>query len=136
MSNEVFSPLRHNVSPEWNTAHLTCLAALCIAAGTFTIVDGDTFRTQNMSYRIWGIDAPEPRDPGGIASEAALTALIGGQDLACEILDRDHYGRDVVRCTLASGVQAGTDIACAMVAAGQAWDWPRYSGGYYSQCDR
>ncbi|GAA5073410.1 thermonuclease family protein [Roseibacterium beibuensis] len=110
---------------------MPCLAALCLAAGTFTITDGDTFRTEAQAYRIWGIDAPEPAEDGGFAAEAALVALIGGQDLACEIMDRDRYGRDVVRCETPDG----SDIACALVAGGHARDWPRYSGGYYGECD-
>lgn len=110
---------------------MTCLAALCIFAGTFTVTDGDTFRTEAQAYRVWGIDAPEPGHPGGFAASAAMTALIGGQDLACEIMDRDRYGRDVVRCA----IDGGTDIACAMVLAGHARDWPRYSGGYYAGCE-
>jgi endonuclease YncB( thermonuclease family) len=111
---------------------MTCLAALCIAAGTFTVTDGDTFRTEAQAYRIWGIDAPEPREAGGFAAAAGLTALIGGEGLACEVMDRDRFDRDVVRCTLPDG----TDIACAMVAAGLARDWPRFSGGHYAGCER
>jgi len=58
--------------------------------------------------------------------------LTAGQELRCEEMDRDRYDRVVARCTLPDG----RDIACEMVKMGAAWDWPKYSGGYYAPCRR
>lgn len=110
---------------------MSCLAALCLV-GTIAI-DGDTLRYRpGPNIRIWGIDAPEMRDPGGRASRDTLAAIIAGQTLACDPVDVDRYGRTVAVCRLPNGA----DLACLMVAAGQARDWPKYSGGAYAKCGR
>lgn len=110
-----------------------CLAALCIVGAV--AVDGDTLRLYSpradLRLRVWGIDAPELREAGGRAAKDALAALADGQPLACDLRDVDRYGRPVVRCTLPDG----RDVACAMVTAGHAQDWPLYSGGAYAGCE-
>ncbi|AXC50025.1 thermonuclease family protein [Paracoccus suum] len=108
---------------------MTCLAALCLIGAL--AVDGDTLRAGDLRVRIWGIDAPERMDPYGPASSAAMAALIDGKVLACDDRGPDRYGRTVSRCVLPDG----RDIACVMVAAGQAKDWPRYSKGAYAACN-
>ena len=105
------------------------LASIILAAGIH-VHDGDTIGRGPDRVRIWGIDAPELQEPGGKASRDHLRALIEGQALACTMIERDRYGRRVMRCTLPGGV----DLACAMVDAGHAQDWPRYSGGAYAGC--
>lgn len=107
-----------------------CLRDLCLGAGAYTIIDGDTIRRDNApNIRLWGIDAPEMSDPAGAASRRGLQATTGGQALACDVVDTDRYGRIVGRCYV-----DGFDLACAMVAGGWAQDWPRYSGGAYEGC--
>ncbi len=108
--------------------NLMTLALTIIAA---VAIDGDTIKADGTRYRLWGIDAVEMDEPGGRAARDALSGIIAGQPLACTQIDTDRYGRPVVRCTL----PGGTDPACAMVAAGQAKDWPRYSGGHYRGCE-
>lgn len=111
---------------------LTCLAALCISGAV--AIDGDTIRLdspgKNLRLRIWGINAPEIKDPGGVEASRALARLVAGQTLACDLMDVDRYGRPVVRCS----TSAIEDIACEMVRQGHAADWPRYSGGRYANC--
>lgn len=107
-----------------------CSLALCLAASSYSITDGDTLRFGDLRIRLWGIDAPEPHRPGGLEARAALVALTAGLPLACEVVDIDSYGRTVARCQL----PGEKDIACAMVAQGHARDWPRYSGGAYAGC--
>lgn len=113
---------------------ITCLAALCITGAV--AIDGDTLRLdspgQNLRLRLWGINAPEVRDLGGIEASRVLAALIKGQTLACDLMDVDRYDRPVVRCKLPSGV----DISCEMIRQGHAEEWTRYSGGAYARCGR
>lgn len=96
----------------------------------YLVIDGDTLRSGDLSVRLWGIDAPEMSEAAGNASKYALKAITGRQALTCVSKDVDRYGRTVALCM----VPSGEDIACAMVAVGQAKDWPRYSGGYYAEC--
>jgi uncharacterized membrane protein YsdA (DUF1294 family) len=88
--------------------------------------DGDAIRCAGRggrSMRLYGIDAPEmpgacrpgrqctPGDP--YASRDHLSALTRGRAVRCEIVDHDHYGRGVVRCSA-----DGADLSCAMVRDG------------------
>lgn len=111
---------------------LTCLAALCITGAV--AIDGDTIRLdspgKSLRLRLWGISAPEIRDPGGVEASRALGALVDGQTLACSLMDVDRYGRPVVRC----GTAAVADLGCEMVGQGHARDWPQYSRGAYMGC--
>ena len=108
-------------------------AAIALAPGGYRVIDGDTLgRPAAPAIRLWGIDAPEAGTPAGDAATAALAALVAGRALSCRPMDRDRYGRTVARCRLPDG----RDAACAMVAAGHARDWPRFSGGAYRECGR
>ncbi|MFC0339793.1 thermonuclease family protein [Paracoccus niistensis] len=108
---------------------LTCLAAICVTGAV--AIDGDTVRLdspgKNLRLRLWGISAPEIREPGGVEASRALAALIDGQTLACDLMDVDRYGRPVVRCATATVA----DLSCEMVRQGHAKDWPQYSRGAY-----
>ncbi|MGA0615932.1 thermonuclease family protein [Paracoccus sp. KR1-242] len=108
---------------------ITLLAVTLVA--NIHVHDGDTIGRGKDRIRIWGIDAPELTEPGGPASRAHLRNLIAGQRLTCDLIDVDRYGRRVMRCVLPDG----RDVACEMVAAGAAEDWPRYSGGRYRSCE-
>lgn len=103
-------------------------AVLILAA--VTVTDGDTLRSGDLRVRLWGIDAPELDERGGSAAKETLIRIVSGQNLICEVKGTDRYRRIVARCELPDG----RDIACEMVAAGMARDWPRYSGGAYAKC--
>lgn len=100
------------------------------------VEDGDTFSVGVTAIRLCGIDAPESRAPGGDDSFAALYRMIRGRQVRCLPVgegtpcdgrsQRMNRGRVVAQCFL-----EGADIAAAMVRAGFACDWPRYSGGAY-----
>lgn len=112
---------------------MICAAMFCVFAAN--TIDGDTFSTQTpwgrQSFRLWGISAPERRDPAGPASTAALSALISGHVLACDIAGKPTWDRMVVRCTLPDG----RDLGCEQIRAGQATEWLAFSRGYYEGCE-
>lgn len=98
-------------------------------------IDGDTFRAEvpygRQSFRLWGISAPERRDPGGLESRDNLLALTAGQLLACVDAGPPSFSRLVVSCRRATDA---ADIGCLQVEQGHAFDWPSYSGGHYAEC--
>jgi len=96
------------------------------------IVDGDTFwiDSRDVSIRVWGLDAPEVRDPGGAAASAALTRLLDGQKLTCRTRDIDRFGRIVGQCFLPDG----RDITAAMISSGTAREFCRFSRNHYGTC--
>lgn len=124
----------------------TALLALCLAAaitptaataeefsGTVTrVTDGDTFHLSSVepAIRVWGLDAPERDEGGGTAATRAMRHLIDGQPLTCVLVDIDRYQRLVGQCFLPNGV----DIAEAMISAGVATEYCRYSRGFYGTC--
>lgn len=102
------------------------------------IVDGDTLEVAGQDVRLHGIDAPESQQTckvdgkgyycGSLATEA-LRDLIGGRRVRCEQTDTDRYGRVVAICY---GPE-GTDLNGAMVAAGWALAYRRYSTRYIDE---
>ena len=96
------------------------------------ITDGDTFRAHDLApaIRIWGLDAPETDQAGGNAAIQALSDLIEGETLTCLIKDVDRYSRIVGQCFLENGL----DIAAEKIRLGVAFEYCRYSGGYYGTC--
>ncbi|WP_353958948.1 thermonuclease family protein [Marivivens donghaensis] len=79
---------------------------------------------------MWGLDAPETDEAGGRAATQALSDLIESQTLSCHIKDVDRYNRIVGQCFL----EDGKDIAAEMIRIGLAFEYCRYSGGYYGTC--
>jgi endonuclease YncB( thermonuclease family) len=57
-----------------------------------------------------------------------LAAVIRNLPVRCEARDRDRYGRIVATCSTEAG-----DIGSAMVVAGWAVDYERYSHGKYAE---
>ncbi|WP_120076550.1 thermonuclease family protein [Aurantiacibacter odishensis] len=101
---------------------LTTAIALTL---TCSVTDGDTIRCGDERIRITGIDAPETRAcrqgrqcvPGdGKASTRTMEAVVEGRQLTIVRLGRDRYGR-----TLGVVYADGENIACAQLAAGQAY---------------
>lgn len=95
------------------------------------VIDGDSIVVGKIEMRLWGIDAPEWNAPGGAAATAFLRRLIAGKPVSCTVKDVDRYKRAVVQCFV-----GGKDVAGALVAAGLARDWPRYSKGFYGGKDK
>lgn len=73
---------------------------------------------RDWKLRLWGINAPELHDAGGVASRDFLQALV----LARTTLKFDSYAFDEFKKRI-DGVpflEDGTDLCQAMLAAGQA----------------
>ncbi|SIQ14423.1 Endonuclease YncB, thermonuclease family [Rhizobium sp. RU20A] len=93
--------------------------------GAARVVDGDTLAFGERRVRLLGIDAPErgqmcwrdtvPRDCGRAAT-AALTALIDGKTVTCDLEGEDRYRRALGRCFDA----AGRDLNAVLVRSGMA----------------
>ncbi|MBR0682402.1 thermonuclease family protein [Roseomonas eburnea] len=103
-------------------------------------MDGDTLATAGGRLRIHGIDAPESdqtcRRGGqayacGEAARRALAALPGNGRLTCEALDTDRYGRRVVRCRNAGGLDIGREL----VRQGWAVAFARYAEDYAAEAN-
>lgn len=98
------------------------------------MTDGDTIKLNGTNYRLWGIDAPESRQlcsdgwPGGRAATTYIRALIKYHAVTCEDRSHDRYGRTIALCRA-----DGQDIQAAMVRAGMAWAFVRYSRDYVDE---
>ncbi len=103
-----------------------------ISGVVMRVTDGDTFRLSGLdvAVRVWGLDAPERKQRGGSAATNAMRDLIDGKTLSCVKRDIDRYRRVVGQCFL----ENGQDIAAAMIAAGVAREYCRYSRGFYGTC--
>lgn len=106
-----------------------------VITGLGRVVDGDTLDVGPTRVRLEGIDAPELAQTCrtasgelwdcGKAAASFLRSMVQQRDLAC-----DHSGSDVYRRTLATCFDEGTNINEAMVRAGMAWAFVKYSRAY------
>ena len=84
------------------------------------VVDGDTLEQGDVTYRMYGIDAPEfgekcAKAGGGTwqcgkEGVVALLALVEGKDVSCVAISEDGYGRTIATC-----FADGADVGAAMV---------------------
>ena len=100
------------------------------AANAQSAVDGDTIKLDGVTFRLWGIDAPESKQlcdgaPMGGAATEALRNLMKGKTIECEKRATDRYGRTVALCRA-----DGLDLSAAMVQSGWAFAFVRYSRDY------
>lgn len=109
----------------------TALRALVgtTAAGLVTsVIDGDTFdvvldgRLGRVRVRIFGIDAPERGEPYSAVARNHARVLLFNQRVTLTGRDVDRYGRLV-----ASVLAGGQDVGTAMLDAGFACHFTRYS---------
>jgi endonuclease YncB( thermonuclease family) len=121
------------------------LFATSFPSQTVRVIDGDTIAVRRdgveRRIRLYGIDAPELEQtctdgsgaayPCGARAAAYLTRLLATGPLVCWRRDVDRYGRDVADCTVMTTGGAPVQVSAAMVLAGQAVDYVRYSGGAF-----
>lgn len=79
--------------------------------GPARVVDGDTLEIGGQRVRLFGIDAPESKQPCrlsgepwdcGQAAKTALADMIGRHSVRCDPRDVDRYKRIVAVCFAAS----------------------------------
>lgn len=119
----------------------TMLISLAIAADrpAYDIAvagDGDSLHIGEVRYRLFGIDAPEFDQicsrggetwACGKAASEHLAKLITGREIRCDPKGTDTFGRVLAKCST-----EGLDVNRAMVAAGLAVAFRRYSTDYVS----
>ena len=100
-----------------------------------SIYDGDTLRVikgnRELRIRFCGIDAPEKKQPLGIESRDYLRSLIDKSNGTVQIMEVeiDRYGRTVAELfvPLKSNPEQEIHLNSAMVEAGMAWHYEKYS---------
>ncbi|KAG2425381.1 hypothetical protein HXX76_013795 [Chlamydomonas incerta] len=109
--------------------------ALGVISGQARVVDGDTLVINGERIRLYGVDAPESAQQCkdakgapyacGLVSKDALDKKIGKAPVACEVKDKDQYGRNVSVCRLGS-----EDLNGWLVNNGYAVSYRQYSKDY------
>ncbi len=102
-----------------------------VLEGPAYVTDSDTITIQKTQVRLYGIDAPELHHPHGKKAKWAMVHLCKGHSIRAEITDEDEYGRTVAKCFLPDG----RDLSEELVKQGLAIDWPKFSGGKYSNLE-
>ena len=94
--------------------------------------DGDTITIlqgkQQVKIRLYGIDAPELKQPYGKKSKQFLANLIAGKVVEVEENGKDRYKR-----TIGTIYLNGADINAQMVENGYAWVYRKFSKKYTPQ---
>jgi endonuclease YncB( thermonuclease family) len=100
-------------------------AAMEFLATVQRVTDGDTIvvRTtdaEDIKIRLYGIDAPESRQEGGVEATKALRPL-QGQTVTVREMDTDRYSRMVALVEY-----QGRCVNLELVEQGRAWLYPQY----------
>ncbi len=114
---------------------VTLLATPLLAAeGGVRVVDGDTLWLGATEVRLFGVDAPEHAQTcqragadwgcGGWAT-GVLQAMVAGREVICDGRGTDRYGRTLAVCRA-----DGADLNAALVRAGAAFAYRKYSTVY------
>lgn len=101
------------------------MAATPYQATVVAVHDGDTITVRSditTKIRLFGIDAPELKQPHGQASKQALSGLVFGKTVTVTPANKDRYGR-----TVAQVKADGIDVNNRMVEMGAAWWYTDYA---------
>lgn len=97
-----------------------------------SVHDGDTItilaEKEQVKIRLFGIDAPELKQPFGRKSKEFLASMVAGKNVEVEQQGNDRYGRAIGIVFL-----DGRDINKEMVASGYAWAFRKFSKKYAPQ---
>lgn len=109
-----------------------------------SVIDGDSIEFGGTTYRLHGIDAPDPSQicadgwPAGYAAEEYLGKLVAGRQITCmpttgEGEDEDENKGESKGKMVAICRADGVDLGAAMVTGGYAFAFVPYSARYISQ---
>ncbi len=97
-----------------------------------SVHDGDTVTVlqdaRQIKVRLYGIDAPELKQPYGKKSKQFLENLIAG-----EVVEVEGNGKDRYKRTIGTIYLDGKDINAQMVENGYAWAYRKFSKKYAPQ---
>ncbi len=119
------------------SAESACTPQERITGPISKFIDGDSFEIGSTAVRLFGVDAPEGRQPCmkdgrewrcGDAAAAELRRLAGSRSVSCVQRDVDSYGRSVAVCRVGT-----TDLGAALVSAGLAVAYRRFSDDYVDE---
>ena len=88
------------------------------------VVDGDTFvLNDNTTVQIWGIDAPELKQPHGQEARTWLQNTIGQKEveLRIKVKGTDDRGRTLGLVYIQGNQKRTSNVGTLMVKAGMAW---------------
>ena len=95
------------------------------SATVLRVSDGDTILVrvgkEEIKVRLYGIDAPESKQPGGPEATAFLENLLLTEKVIIKTLDVDKYGREVALVEL-----RGQSVQEAMLERGLVWVYTKY----------
>ena len=124
-----------------------------IISGKARVVDGDTIKINEISIRLYGIDAPEKNQicmglsgesyNCGLSSTRFLKTLIDNSTrVECSYKNLDRYGRIIGKCILHTKIANKKNenlplpLNYWMVVSGHAVEYKRYSKGEYSEAEK
>jgi endonuclease YncB( thermonuclease family) len=93
--------------------------------GRVFVIDGDTVSVSGRRVRLFGMDAPELDQFGGLKAKGHLIRLAGGRTVRAEPRDIDCYGRTVARLW-----RGDVDLSAQMVLDGFAVATVRWHRDY------
>ena len=91
------------------------IAFLISANFVVTVIDGDTFRIDNTTIRLFGIDCPESNQPYGQKAMDFTANMIEGNFLEIQKVGQDRYGRILAIVTI-NGINLNENLVWAGLA--------------------
>lgn len=109
-------------------ALISCAGAETGVAKVLRVSDGDTVTLdvddQKVRCRLYGIDAPEKKQPYGEDSRRYLMQMVLGKKVGYEIKGTDMYRRSI--CILTRHTDRDLVVNEQMVEMGMAWAYVQY----------
>jgi endonuclease YncB( thermonuclease family) len=97
-------------------------------ARVVAVADGDTVTVEpaeggdRVKIRLWGVDAPESKQPFGQTAKGYVTKLLLFKPVTVNEIDRDRYRRTVAVLELADGTVLQEDL----LKGGFVWVYQQY----------
>ena len=115
-------------------AVLTLVLAMASPLAAQRAIDGDSLELNGRTFRLHGVDAPEPAQvcadgwPAGFEAEEYLDQLVAGKRVVCVPMVGAREREPVALCRA-----DGVDLGAAMVTGGDAYAQVPQSARYISE---